>query len=190
MSAVGPDYYELLQIGRDAPLAEIIRAYRNARMAYQDGALATYALMDEATRERMLARIDEAYHVLSNPELKRAYDAWLDAGCPTRDPFAAAANEEPDASSPETPVPWTGRWLRHQRRRAGLSLAALAERTRISRSYLEAIEAEDTARLPERPYLRGYLRQYAQEIHVDPEPLLARYPPLAKTDRDKPPEAR
>ncbi|MDP2878656.1 MAG: helix-turn-helix domain-containing protein, partial [Sulfuricella sp.] len=42
---------------------------------------------------------------------------------------------------------------------------------------IEALEADDHASLPGKTFLRGFLRNYAKLLQLDPEPLLALYQP-------------
>ncbi|MSQ01183.1 MAG: helix-turn-helix domain-containing protein [Myxococcales bacterium] len=50
--------------------------------------------------------------------------------------------------------------LRAARERAGLTLAQVQERTRISTKWLDALERGDTASFPPGPFLAGYTKQY------------------------------
>jgi len=72
-----------------------------------------------------------------------------------------------------------GDMLREVREYRGISLDELTGHTRISMSYLKAIEAEDTTCLPAVAYLKGYLAQYAAEIGLEPHRVVQGYPPLA-----------
>ena len=71
-----------------------------------------------------------------------------------------------------------GALLREVREYRGVSLRDVADHTRISISYLRAIEAEDIAVLPARAYLKGYVGQYAAEIDLEPHRVVHGYPPL------------
>jgi cytoskeleton protein RodZ len=44
---------------------------------------------------------------------------------------------------------------------------------------IDALEEDRYDELPERPYVRGYLRSYARVLGLDPAPLLARYDAIA-----------
>jgi flagellar biosynthesis protein FlhG len=72
-----------------------------------------------------------------------------------------------------------GAYLRRCREALGLSLAEMAERTRIR--GLDHIESERFEHLPPEPYLRGYLFEYARELGVTEiaelaKSYLAKYP--------------
>lgn len=66
--------------------------------------------------------------------------------------------------------------LRQAREAAGLTLADVAQRLRLSVRHLQAIEAADWDRLPGAAFTRGALRSYARLISVDVEPLLGQLP--------------
>lgn len=62
--------------------------------------------------------------------------------------------------------------LRMAREAAGLSLADIASRTRITLRHLEAVEKSDFAALPGRTYITGFSRAYARAVGLS-EPEIA-----------------
>lgn len=68
-----------------------------------------------------------------------------------------------------------GSRLRTQRERRGVSLAAIAESTKINRSLLEGLERGDISRWPPGLFRRAYLRDYAAAIGLPAEPLVAEF---------------
>ena len=74
------NYYALLDVSPDARNLDIIRAYRRAKLTYRVDSMATYSLFDDAELERIRGEIELAYHTLSNPERRQAYDEALAAG--------------------------------------------------------------------------------------------------------------
>jgi cytoskeletal protein RodZ len=73
---------------------------------------------------------------------------------------------------------WTlGETLRQARLDKGVSLAEAARDTRIRRSYLEALEAEDIASLPPPVYTRGFLRTYAEYLGLNAQAMVDLYQP-------------
>jgi transcriptional regulator with XRE-family HTH domain len=68
-----------------------------------------------------------------------------------------------------------GNWLRRERLMREISLAEIAEVTRVPRASLEAIEADDYQRLPAPTFVKGFLRAYAGHIGLDPDDVLLRY---------------
>jgi len=58
------------------------------------------------------------------------------------------------------------------------------DKTRINSRFLEALEMGDFDRLPTPAHVRGFLRNYARFLGLDPEPLLERYE-LGQSQRPK-----
>ena len=67
-----------------------------------------------------------------------------------------------------------GEQLRHAREKRGLSLRDLEQTTRIRVKYLRALEKGDLDALPNAVQVRGFLRNYAQHVGLDPESALLR----------------
>ncbi|MCI0396277.1 MAG: DUF4115 domain-containing protein [Chloroflexi bacterium] len=68
-----------------------------------------------------------------------------------------------------------GTILREAREARGLTLAEAQDATRISARFLEALEKTQYEALPTPVHVRGYLRNYARFLGLDPKPLLERY---------------
>ena len=66
----------------------------------------------------------------------------------------------------ELAITRTGDRLRLAREAAGLSLADVATRTRITQRHLSAIEKSDFSELPGRTYVTGFARAYARAIDL------------------------
>lgn len=66
-----------------------------------------------------------------------------------------------------------GERLRRERVERGIALPQLAAMTRISRNYLEAIEAGNTDELPSGFFYRSFVRQYATALGLDTAALEA-----------------
>jgi curved DNA-binding protein CbpA len=73
------DHYELLEIARDAAQQTIDRAYRAAQTVYADGSLALYSVFESVDAAAIRERLDDAYRVLSDSELRDGYDRDLAA---------------------------------------------------------------------------------------------------------------
>jgi cytoskeletal protein RodZ len=61
------------------------------------------------------------------------------------------------------------------RKKAGISLEQIADRTKISLRFLRAIEAEEFEKLPGGIFSTSYLRQYAALIGYDEAELLMHF---------------
>ena len=66
----------------------------------------------------------------------------------------------------ELAITRTGDRLRLAREAAGLSLADVATRTRITQRHLSAIEKSDFSELPGRTYVTGFARAYARAVDL------------------------
>lgn len=64
--------------------------------------------------------------------------------------------------------------LREAREAKGISLEEVSRNTRIKLEYLRAIEDGDFSFLP-RPYVRMFVKAYAEEVGLDPEEVLAEF---------------
>jgi cytoskeleton protein RodZ len=68
-----------------------------------------------------------------------------------------------------------GNILREAREAKGLTLSEVQDQTRISAKFLSAMENGQYNLLPTPVHVRGYLRNYARFLSLDPSPLLERY---------------
>jgi cytoskeleton protein RodZ len=68
-----------------------------------------------------------------------------------------------------------GTYLREARERRGVSLRQIATATKISLSALEALERNDISRLPGGIFTRAFVRAYAREVGLDPEPTVREF---------------
>ena len=75
------------------------------------------------------------------------------------------------SGSPQTPELDLSRF----RKKAGISLEQIVERTKISSRFLRAIESEEFDKLPGGIFTTSYLRQYAAAIGYDEDALLLHY---------------
>ena len=68
-----------------------------------------------------------------------------------------------------------GAWLRRQREVRGISLREIAETSRISLRYLEALEQDRFDLLPAPLFAKGFLREYAKFVGLDPDEVVNYY---------------
>ncbi len=82
--------------------------------------------------------------------------------------------EEPGENTQDIapPGPRPGELLRGARERLAMSVADVARLLRLSPRQVEAIEADEYHRLPGGPFVRGFVRNYARLLQIEPEPLL------------------
>ncbi|MBA3505084.1 MAG: helix-turn-helix domain-containing protein [Betaproteobacteria bacterium] len=69
-----------------------------------------------------------------------------------------------------------GPLLAEAREAAGLTLATVAQQLKLAPRQVKALEEDDFAHLPERTFVRGFVRNYARLLHLDPALVLAALP--------------
>jgi transcriptional regulator with XRE-family HTH domain len=75
-----------------------------------------------------------------------------------------------------------GEWLRRQREMREISLRDIAERTKISLRYLEAMEEDRFDTLPAPIFAKGFLREYARYVGLSPDEVVNHYLSVQKPD--------
>ena len=214
------NFYQVLEIQTEATLQDVDRAYRIARATYQPASTATYSLFSDDENAEILQRIEEAYAVLSDPRMRREYDARLrregasrhtqpassapiavvePPPFPSSEPPAvppssvARVRRTPDFSLDEPDEPadgvYDGPALRRVRIRHSIELDEIAERTKINESYLAAIEQNSYESLPGGVYLRGFLREVAKCLKLDPKAVADSYMSLYAAHERRPGKA-
>jgi cytoskeletal protein RodZ len=68
-----------------------------------------------------------------------------------------------------------GELLKKAREESGKDLKEISAILKIRSDYLRAIEEGDFKQLPEEVYIKGYIREYAEFLHIDPETALSAY---------------
>jgi len=68
-----------------------------------------------------------------------------------------------------------GELLRETRQEKRASLAEVEKATKIRQKYLEALEEGDHTKLPGEAFVRGFLRNYALYLGLDPDEVMALY---------------
>ena len=72
-----------------------------------------------------------------------------------------------------------GAALAREREAQRMSVEDVSARLKVAASKLRAIEAADLKALPDVTFAKGVMRAYARMLHVDIDPLLARFQPRA-----------
>ncbi|HEX7153284.1 MAG TPA: RodZ domain-containing protein [Thermoanaerobaculia bacterium] len=76
-----------------------------------------------------------------------------------------------------------GEELRREREIRGISLKEIADATKISKRFLEAIERNDHKTLPAPVFTRGFVREYARYLGLNAEDMVNRYNYAAAGDQ-------
>jgi cytoskeleton protein RodZ len=91
-----------------------------------------------------------------------------------------AVNTISGTGEPTLPLS-AGALLRAARETAGLTVDAVAQQLKLAPRQVRAIEDGDFARLPGRTFVRGFVRNYARLVRLDPEAVLGALPAAAPT---------
>jgi hypothetical protein len=97
--------------------------------------------------------------------------------------------QESQGQSGQSELASFGEELRREREIRGISLKEIADATKISKRFLEAIERNDHLTLPAPVFTRGFVREYARYVGLSSEEMVNRYNfAVAADDRiEKPP---
>jgi flagellar biosynthesis protein FlhG len=180
-----PNLYDVLLMPRSATDEELRRAHKRQREIYQAGSLPLTSLLTGEALRSAQARIDEAHDTLLDPLRRRAYDVSTfpeedraDAPSPTIDAALTAERamlRAELAREINAETEFTGPLLRKVRESLGTELEEISSRTKISLSYLKAIESEDFANLPAFVYARGFVHEVARCLNLDPTQVTRTY---------------
>jgi cytoskeletal protein RodZ len=97
----------------------------------------------------------------------------------------------------QQPKPWEegdgaggsfGSWLRQQREIRNLTLREISDATRIGLRYLEALEEDRFEVLPAPVFAKGFLREYARYVGLDPDEVVNFYLAAEQQRRGEQPE--
>jgi len=115
--------------------------------------------------ERAPAPLDQGQEVAAEAAVANAEAALAQVAVRVRE-----ARQEPRAKPQIVPPDgeFNGEVLRRVREARGLTLKALAEKTRITLKHLQNVEADRYDDLPAIVYLRGMLMSLARELALDP----------------------
>lgn len=108
-------------------------------------------------------------------------------------PFDGAPGTPGDPGQAAKPDASFGKRLQAERERRKISIASIAESTKILGALLEGLENDDVSRWPTGFYRRAFIRAYAGAIGLDPEPTVrefgARFPDPEDLSTAPPPAA-
>lgn len=68
------DYYEILNLKKNASVQEIERAYHLGKSTYSHDSLAHYSLLSERERLFIVKKIEDAYQTLKDTEKRKLYN--------------------------------------------------------------------------------------------------------------------
>lgn len=101
--------------------------------------------------------------VMSQAEVRAALEVEMNVG----------ASAETAAVEGGGPKPSVGERLRAAREAMGLDTATVAATLKLSGRQIDALESGDWSRLPGNTFIRGFVRNYARVVRLDPGELVA-----------------
>lgn len=177
--------WEILGLEPGSSALEVRHAYEKLYASLAPGSLALYSLAEQDDQRALQQQIRVAYLTLMHELTGMEYPLMPDpphqpgevaAEPPAEEvPGAPEGGPPPDEPPAQPQIEFTGEQLRKVREGLGLTLAAIAQRTRIRQRQLESIEAEEFGKLPERVFVRGFVMSYARELRLDPKLVWASY---------------
>jgi cytoskeleton protein RodZ len=98
-------------------------------------------------------------------------------------------DQEPQPRDAASELASFGEELRREREIRGISLKEIADATKISKRFLDALERNDHKTLPAPVFTRGFVREYARYVGLNAEEMVNRYNFAASHDDriEKPP---
>jgi curved DNA-binding protein CbpA len=114
----------------------------------------------------------------AQPELPlQSENRYAGADAPPPQPTPAPDKPAQGEVSPVSPfiTEFTGPVIKVLREQRGLTIRNIADSTKVGSRYLEYIEEENYAKLPARPYLRGFLGLYAKALGYEPDRMISDY---------------
>lgn len=99
------------------------------------------------------------------------------------------SDQDAQPQPPHSELATFGEELRREREIRGISLKEIADATKISKRFLEAIERNDHKTLPAPVFTRGFVREYARYLGLATDEIVNRYNYAAAGDDriEKPP---
>lgn len=191
-------YYELLELPETGDERQLERAYRIARATYGPSSVAAYSVFSDQETAAILRRVEEAYTVLSDTKLRREYDRRLQRDLRDQPPLASSPRLDPQRLPGPQPPVWPreplrpnalepdealepkdgnydGEVLRRIRLELGMELEEIASITKVNPSYLANIEANCARGLPSPVYVRGFIKELAKCLGLDPKEVADSY---------------
>lgn len=147
---------ELIGTPENLPPNDIRLAWRRLWDGLRRESNFTQFVLPTEAREGLLLQLEEANQRLQG---------WL----VQQEPPRPARTTTPQVHSA------VARGLQQARAHKGISVRDLSLRSRIGLRYLEAIEGFEVEALPREVYLRGYLREIARALDLDPDQLVQDY---------------
>ncbi len=197
----GKTYYDILEIPVNAGSNEIQKAYEKTKEAYSPSSPALYTIFTSEEALQLNVLIDSAYSVLSHPNRRAEYDRTLQKELNIKNnindvlakPSERKAHNSQDMVNMgktsfgpykldlsfeekiKTNEVFDGEFLQKIRHYKNINLEQLSEKSKISKSYILAIESHDFESLPAKVFVRGFIIQLSKLMNLDSTKVAASY---------------
>ncbi len=182
-----PTLYEGLGVVPSATEEEIRRATKRRKDIYGEASIAAHSIVSAEGRKAELVRLGEAHDTLLDPVRRRAYDLSTFPDDPPPERGVRVSQRPPVAVleqrlleqellreiGPDTE--FRGEILRKMRESIGLDIEEISRVSKISKTYLHAIEDERYEALPAEVYVRGFLVEFARMLGLEPTQVSKTY---------------
>lgn len=166
--------YALLDLEPGAPEDQIRQSYKLLVHLFAPASPVVYGLYTKDEARRLVERLEAAYALLTDPT-RRAPRPGAPALTTPPAPTAMAVRDPLDALGFPADAPVRGETIKRVRHLLGVRLEDIADRTKIGVFTLRQIEADAYGDLPAKVYLKGFLRQMAPILRLDPDRLARDY---------------
>lgn len=190
----GKTYYDILEIPTSAGGNDIEISYKKIKEAYSPSSPALYTIFTAEEAQQLNTLIDMAYSVLSNPIRRAEYDRSIKNEITIKpslhepihhhEPKKSKESNDESSNTGKTPfgsytvdlsfeekiksaTDFNGEFLQKIRHYKNINLDQLCEKTKISKSYLLAMESQDFESLPAKVFVRGFVVQVAKLLNLD-----------------------
>lgn len=186
----GKTYYDILELPISASFNDIQRAYEKTKEAYSPSSPALYTIFTPEEAQQLNILIDSAFSVLINPLRRAEYDRSI------RKEYDMKTSTQPGSDARQSDVThndpnlgktvfghytldaqfeetlkssedFDGNLIQKVRHYRNINIEQLSERSKISKTYLLAIEAHDFDSLPAKVFVRGFIVQISKLLNLD-----------------------
>jgi flagellar biosynthesis protein FlhG len=186
------NYYEILEIYPGASEEEVRRAYKQIKNWFGPGAMAVKGICTEEELASFQNLAEKAHAVLVDRFERRQYDrkefpegfsSYLEKSSSRRESIAgvvATTHESLSEVKIRDDQFVDGLFLGKIRKERNVELVDISNRAKVSVSYLKAIEEELFEELPAPVFARGFVKEFARFLKIDPKRAVTDF--MAKYD--------
>lgn len=197
-------YFEVLEISIDCPQHEITKAHERAKSTYSSDNPALYTVFSGEEIKEIQHLIEEAYAILGNANYRLKYIERLSSEdtkpedltfkaivgnyiMPTIQKNRAATKTSYQINhtmeeSIKSEKNCDGSYFKKIREYKNISIEKMSEITRVSSTYLNALETNNYRSLPAPVFVRGFVVQVARVLGIDEKQAADSYLRILKSN--------